>query len=152
MASRKINNSALPGVLDWVHVYRGTLPRGPLGKGMGRGRWAHSKLITVSRVRRNIGLVNDWMSERRGWRGMGHGAIERKREEGKSGETNDLARRDRSQSIIFKQKQCCPREHLRSAYLIKSPSLHIYGHPPSNINLLGWDGPVEWKGICGGDL
>lgn len=58
---------------------------------------------------------------------MGHGAIERKREEGKSGETNDLAWRDSSQSIIFKQKQCCPREHLRSAYLIKSPSLHIYG-------------------------
>lgn len=86
---------------------------------------------------------------------MGHGAIERKkgrREEGKSGETNDLARRDSSQSIIFKQKQCCPREHLRSAYLIKSPSLHIYGHPPSNINLLGWDSPVECKGICGRDL
>lgn len=69
-----------------------------------------------------------------------------RREEGRRGETNDLAWRDSSQSIIFKQKQCCPREHLRSAYLIKSPSLHIYGHPPSNINLLGWDRSLRVKG------
>lgn len=68
--------------------------------------------------------------------GVQDGEREREREKG---ETNDLAWRDSSQSIIFKQKHRCPRERLRSAYLIKSPSLHIYGHPPSNGNLLGRD-------------
>lgn len=93
--------------------------------------------------------MTEWEWERRMERYRTWSDRERKGKEGgegRRGETNDLAWRDSSQSIIFKQKQCCPREHLRSAYLIKSPSLHIYGHPPSNINLLGWDRPWRVKG------
>lgn len=53
-------------------------------------------------------------------------------------ETNGPAQRDSTQSIILKQKQCCPGECLRSAYLIKSRLRSLFMSPPAcSINLQG---------------
>lgn len=94
---------------------------------------------------------------RKGGRGGGRGrVIEREGEERDdegwsmvvSGETNGPAWRDSSQSIIFKQKQGGPGEYLRSAYLIKSPSAHIYG--PSSLQILTFVGPGRPKTVQAG--